>query len=141
MHEPFSSFAVEAALLTHPLVQEATVLSTSPLKEVGAVVAVRGGIASLPSSNCIVEDLREHLSEQLGLQACEEGGHQPRRWRLVDSIPRNVMGKVNKKALSADLFGPTIGVVCAGNLVRSQVFGYYLSKSLQASAPEGQADW
>ncbi len=79
---------VETALLGHPMVAEVAVVGVPDddlgQRVVGYVVAA-GPVTS--------DELIEHVAGQLS------GHKRPREIRLVDSLPRNAMGKVQKKLL------------------------------------------
>lgn len=80
---------VEAALLDHPAVSEAAVVGL-PDPDLGqrlvAFVVANGGARP--------EELIEHVAGQLSVHK------RPREVRLVDSLPRNAMGKVRKSLLA-----------------------------------------
>ncbi|MFF3222661.1 acyl-CoA synthetase [Nocardia suismassiliense] len=83
---------VETVLLGHPEVAEVAVVGL-PDPDLGqrivAFVVLRG---SAPDS--IEQDLITHVAEQLSTHK------RPREIRVVDSLPRNAMGKVQKKRLT-----------------------------------------
>ncbi|WP_405161066.1 acyl-CoA synthetase [Nocardia sp. NBC_01499] len=83
---------VETALLGHPAVAEAAVVGL-PDPDLGqrivAFVVLRG---TPPAS--IEKDLITHVAEQLSTHK------RPREIRAVDALPRNAMGKVQKKRLT-----------------------------------------
>lgn len=83
---------VEAALLEHPSVREAAVVGAPDAdlgeKIVAYVVATEAGIESA---------LIDHVAKLLSPHK------RPREVRLVSALPRNAMGKVQKKALTAML--------------------------------------
>ncbi|WP_194836338.1 acyl-CoA synthetase [Nocardia sp. XZ_19_369] len=83
---------VETVLLGHSEVAEAAVVGI-PDPDLGqrivAFVVLRG---SAPDS--IEQDLIAHVAEQLSVHK------RPREIRVVDSLPRNAMGKVQKKRLT-----------------------------------------
>ena len=112
---------MERVLLSHPSVAEAAVVGVDDEKwgqTVGAVVVLRGGLGGSGGAarDAIEEWCRDHLARE----------KVPRRWCLVrahvrsrvatrrsfmhgcvgaclqvDAIPKNAMGKVNKKQLVA----------------------------------------
>lgn len=93
-----SALAVESALLEHPGVGECAVVGL-PDPEYGealaAVIAPRaGGTEAVPS----LEELRAWAADRLPPYSL------PSVVREVSALPRNAMGKVNKKALRAELF-------------------------------------
>ncbi|GAT08044.1 acyl-CoA synthetase [Mycolicibacterium novocastrense] len=78
---------IEAALLGHPGVREVAVVGV-PDEDLGQrIVAFVVGDAT-------PEELIEYVAEQLSVHK------RPREVRLVDSLPRNAMGKVLKKELA-----------------------------------------
>jgi fatty acid CoA ligase FadD36 len=79
---------VEDALLAHPAVREAAVLGT-PHEDLGEQVTayvVGDGVAAAELIDFVARTLSAHK--------------RPREIRFVDSLPRNAMGKVQKKLLS-----------------------------------------
>jgi fatty acid CoA ligase FadD36 len=82
---------VEAALLDHPAVAEVAVVGL-PDPDLGqrivAFVVTEGGAAGARADQLI-----EHVAGQLSVHK------RPREVRLVDSLPRNAMGKVQKARL------------------------------------------
>jgi fatty acid CoA ligase FadD36 len=82
---------VETALLGHPEVAEVAVVGL-PDADLGqrivAYVVLRG-----EATDSIEKNLIEHVAEQLSVHK------RPREVRVVDSLPRNAMGKVQKKLL------------------------------------------
>ncbi len=81
---------VETALLGHPAVDEAAVLA-APDPDLGEriVAFVVAGNGDAPSA----DELIEHVAGQLAPHK------RPREVRFVDSLPRNAMGKIQKKRL------------------------------------------
>lgn len=80
---------VEAALLSHPAVAEAAVVGETDA-DLGQVVVgyvVAGGVSG--------PELCEYVARTLSVHK------RPRRVELVDALPRNAMGKVQKKLLGA----------------------------------------
>ncbi|MCM6775870.1 acyl-CoA synthetase [Nocardia sp. CDC159] len=84
---------VETALLGHPAVAEVAVVGL-PDADLGqrivAFVVPRG-----EPGDTLESDLIDHVAQQLSVHK------RPREVRLVQSLPRNAMGKVQKKLLSA----------------------------------------
>jgi malonyl-CoA/methylmalonyl-CoA synthetase len=104
-----SALDVERVLLAHPQVAEAAVLAVGDdvLGEaVAAVVAFkRGTIGGGGGGGAVDDDEAEPTPslEELRSWAAEDcaGYKFPRRMVVVDEIPKNAMGKVNKKDLQA----------------------------------------
>ena len=85
-----SSMEVEDALFRHPAVLEAAVVAVPhPAlgEDIRAFVALRSGVRAEP------EDLRAHCAERLARHKV------PRDIRLIQTLPRNSMGKVQKVEL------------------------------------------
>lgn len=81
---------VEASLLAHPGVREAAVVG-EPDDDLGAVL-----VAYVVADGVDGDDLIDHVAGDLSAHK------RPRRVEVVDALPRNAMGKVNKKALPGD---------------------------------------
>lgn len=79
---------VEAALLDHPGVAEAAVVGL-PDPDLGQRI-----VAYVVAEGARPADLIEHVASQLSVHK------RPREVRLVDSLPRNAMGKVQKSKLT-----------------------------------------
>ena len=80
---------VEAALLTHPAVAEAAVVGR-PDADLGQVIA-----AYVVTRDAVTGDeLMAHVAQRLSAHK------RPRRVVLVDELPRNAMGKVQKQLLA-----------------------------------------
>ena len=89
-----SALDVEASLLDHPLIDEVAVVGI-PCDEYGQrVCAIVGGSSS---SLLDLETLRAWCKQRMAHYKA------PTSLKLMDAIPRNQMGKVNKKALVAEL--------------------------------------
>ncbi|HEX6500183.1 MAG TPA: acyl-CoA synthetase [Micromonosporaceae bacterium] len=78
---------VEAALLTHPAVLEAAVVGT-PHPDLGEQVT-----AYVVGDGATEQELIDHVVQQLAAHK------RPRRVHLVDALPRNALGKVQKSRL------------------------------------------
>lgn len=81
---------VEDALLTHPGVREAAVVGT-PHPDLGQQVTAYVVSDGVPES-----ELVDFVARQLSAHK------RPRQVRLVDALPRNALGKVQKSRLAAD---------------------------------------
>ncbi|CAM5761669.1 class I adenylate-forming enzyme family protein [Bosea minatitlanensis] len=92
-----ASIAVEDVLHAHPAVSEAAVVAVPHAKlgeDVGAAVVLR------PGQRADEAELRSHCAAALADYAV------PRRWLVLDSLPRNPMGKVLKNELRARFSAP-----------------------------------
>jgi fatty acid CoA ligase FadD36 len=78
---------VEAALLTHPGVHEAAVVG-APDADLGQVV-----VAFVVADGVTGEQLIRHVADGLSVHK------RPRRVHLIDELPRNALGKVQKALL------------------------------------------
>src|SRR5262249_56157130 len=82
---------IETSLLGHPGVQEAAVVGL-PDEDLGQrIVAFVVGSAELKA-----EELINYVAQQLSVHK------RPREVRIVDTLPRNAMGKVLKKQLLSE---------------------------------------
>jgi acyl-coenzyme A synthetase/AMP-(fatty) acid ligase len=89
--------ALERALAAHASVAEARVLPLKGAREMlGAVVRLKGAAPQEAAGRRVVsEGLRRHL------EGTAEATSLPRRWRFVDSMPVDSMGKTTQAALRA----------------------------------------
>lgn len=96
-----SALEIERELLAHPLVKEAAVIGQpDPIygETVLAVLALRTGDTHTATHTVVDTDsIRAFLANKIASYK------QPRSVIIVDSIPRNHMGKVNKKTLLKDI--------------------------------------
>lgn len=81
---------VEHALLTHPGIREAAVVGVPDTDLGQRIVGYVVGEAASPQT------VIDHVASSLSVHK------RPREIRFVDALPRNAMGKVQKKALLAD---------------------------------------
>ncbi|MDQ2727590.1 MAG: AMP-binding protein, partial [Actinomycetota bacterium] len=79
---------VEATLLAHPGVREAAVVG-APDTDLGAVL-----VAFVVADGVTGGELMDFVAGELAVHK------RPRRVELVDALPRNAMGKINKSALA-----------------------------------------
>ncbi|MEW5300790.1 MAG: hypothetical protein WDW38_005288 [Sanguina aurantia] len=97
-----SALEVEGGLLEHPAVEEVAVVGVKDEvygELVGALVVLRSGQPAPTGAQ-----LRAFCNERMAAY------QSPRVWKFISSLPRNAMGKVNKKALKAEYFPETDGV-------------------------------
>ncbi|MBV9321948.1 MAG: long-chain fatty acid--CoA ligase [Mycobacterium sp.] len=88
--EKFGPIEVEEALRSHPAVSDVAVAGIAD-EEMGQ----RVGAAVVARSPVTLEDLREHCRERIAYFKL------PERLRIVDHIPYNDTGKVNRRQLAA----------------------------------------
>ncbi|KAL9016845.1 MAG: hypothetical protein Q9185_005843 [Variospora sp. 1 TL-2023] len=114
--EKVSALEIERELLALPQISEAAVLGVSSAQwgqKVAAIVVLhpehaRSSSSSSPSSSgragakqkpWAVMDMRRALKDRLANYKI------PQELRVLEEIPKNAMGKVNKKALAKEVFG------------------------------------
>lgn len=94
-----SALDIETAILEHPDVQDVCVVGVPDItwgQRIVALVVARPASADTFSTDAIREFCRENLES-----------HQiPVEWQVVVEVPRNPMGKVNKKDVIRDFFVP-----------------------------------
>jgi len=96
-----SALHIERHLLAHPDIAEVAVIGVRDItwgQKVAAVVVLRQGVSSLD-----LKDLRAWSAEHLPPYQL------PSILRIVEIIPRNSLGKINKKSLATQLFGNDVG--------------------------------
>ncbi|KAJ5180910.1 hypothetical protein N7492_004120 [Penicillium capsulatum] len=102
--EKVSALEVERELLSLPQIAEAAVVSLPSEQwghKVAAIVVLHADAAQSGRSGRSwgPMDMRRALKDRLA------GYKLPSEMKVLDAIPRNAMGKVNKKALVKDVFG------------------------------------
>jgi malonyl-CoA/methylmalonyl-CoA synthetase len=91
-----SALEIEDVLLQHPEIQECSVLGLSDITWGQKVAA----IVKSDVSNMTQESLQKWAKDRLPKHKI------PSVIKFVDHIPRNNMGKINKKGLIKEYFGP-----------------------------------
>ncbi|ETI28984.1 hypothetical protein G647_01436 [Cladophialophora carrionii CBS 160.54] len=102
--EKVSALEIERELLSLPEISEAAVVGLPDDKwgqKVAAVVVLsqKGNLGKGGGKEWGIMDLRRALKDRLAMHK------MPVEVRVVQSIPRNAMGKINKKVLVKDVFG------------------------------------
>lgn len=90
-----SALQIETVLLAHPDIKECAVLGVSDEvwgERIAAVIVIRSG-ADLP-----LDKLREWALDKMPKYAL------PTELKIIEDIPKNAMGKVNKKELKKNVF-------------------------------------
>lgn len=88
-----SALDIETEILSHPDVQEIAVVGLEDIEWgqiVGAIIALKPGVSS---DAFTLQNLQKWAKERMASYKL------PRRLLIVEQIPRNAMGKVNKKEL------------------------------------------
>jgi acyl-CoA synthetase (AMP-forming)/AMP-acid ligase II len=93
------SSEVERVLNEHPTVAECVVVGQPDPRWGNAVVGV---VVARPGAQIREDDLRGHCRTQLAGYKC------PKRFIVVDALPRNSMGKVEKFRVRADVAGTAV---------------------------------
>ena len=94
--EKVSALEVERELLETGKVEECAVVGVKDVEWGQKVVAI---VVLKPGVQWSTEEMRKELKGRSAVYKI------PREMKLVDQVPRNVMGKVNKKMLVKELFG------------------------------------
>lgn len=89
-----ASAAVEEVIYRHPKVQETAVVS---IPHAGLGEDLAGCVVARPGETIDPEDLRQHCAKHLA------DYEVPRRWFVLDALPKNPMGKILKRELRATL--------------------------------------
>ncbi|EXJ65029.1 hypothetical protein A1O7_01368 [Cladophialophora yegresii CBS 114405] len=102
--EKVSALEIERELLSLPEISEAAVVGLPDEKwgqKVAAVIVLsqKGNLGKEGGKDWGIMDLRRALKNRLAMHK------MPVEVRVVQSIPRNAMGKINKKVLVKDVFG------------------------------------
>ncbi|KAI8938717.1 hypothetical protein NX059_004585 [Plenodomus lindquistii] len=105
--EKVSALEIERELLSLPYISEAAVVglpSAAWGQKVAAVVVLseQGKTAGKGGKNWGVMDMRRALKERLVSYKI------PQEMRVVEGIPRNAMGKINKKQLVVEIWGESL---------------------------------
>lgn len=98
-----SGLEIERELLSHPLVMEAAVVSVADVQfgeTIVAVLVIRG-----ESTETLDQSTKEEITKSIEKYLLERLAKYktPRIFHLVQTIPRNHLGKVNKKTLLKEL--------------------------------------
>ena len=96
-----SALDIERHLLAHDDIAEVAVVGVHDItwgQKIAAVIVLRDGVSSLE-----LKDLRAWLADRLPPYQL------PTILRIMDKIPRNDLGKINKKSLVTQLFGTGTG--------------------------------
>ena len=92
-----SALDIERHLLAHPDIAEVAVVGVHDItwgQKIAAILVLRQGVSSLE-----LKDLQAWSAEHLPPY------QQPTILRIIDRMPRNDMGKINKKGLATQMFG------------------------------------
>lgn len=92
-----SALDVERHLLAHPDIADVAVVGLADEmygQRVAAAVVLQEGCGPLS-----LDDLQHFLSDKLARY------QMPRELRVLDALPRSLIGKVNKKDLAKQVFG------------------------------------
>ncbi|GFR49197.1 hypothetical protein Agub_g11222, partial [Astrephomene gubernaculifera] len=87
-----SALQVESAIMEHPAISEVAVLGV-PDETYGQMITALLAVKSA-AARPAVEELQRFCRERLAPYQV------PKRWQWVSALPRNAMGKVNKKELA-----------------------------------------
>ncbi|TPX55964.1 hypothetical protein PhCBS80983_g04898 [Powellomyces hirtus] len=87
-----SALDIERELLSYPAVADVAVLGL-PSEEWGEIIAAMVVFGKDHQQSAEIETLRQFLKDRMAPYKV------PRKFLVVDELPRNVMGKVNKKGL------------------------------------------
>ncbi|MCA1832284.1 MAG: acetate--CoA ligase [Actinobacteria bacterium] len=120
-----STFEIESALVDHPAVAEAAVVSRADETVGEAIVAYVTLKASEHGDEALIADLREHVAEKIGKIA------RPHGIILTDDLPKTRSGKIMRRLLRDVANGRTLGDVTT--LANADVVDQI--RTLAASAP------
>jgi acetyl-CoA synthetase len=91
-----STTEVESALVSHPTVAEAAVVGATDAttgQGIVAFVILRGGVADQASGEQAIQELRNHVSKEIGPIA------KPRQIMVVPELPKTRSGKIMRRLL------------------------------------------
>ena len=91
---------VEAALVSHPAVAEAAVVGRPDEVKGQAIVAFVTLEAGATASDALLQELREHVADEIG------GFARPDELRVVAALPRTRSGKIMRRLLRNVAAGP-----------------------------------
>lgn len=120
---------IENALLAEPAVREAAVLAV-PRPQAGPTLAAFAVCEGRPD----VAALRVMLGQQLPAAAV------PDQWHFLDALPRNVNGKIDRKALLARLQPAAAGQPAAATALQRQIMQVW-QEVLGAPPPDVQSNF
>lgn len=104
-----SALHIESILLEHPLIKECAVVALPDLmfgEKVAAIIVLKD-----PQHGSELPELTDWIKKKLPDYST------PKVLKFIEIIPRNAMGKVNKKQLVKEIFGDVLDSVKQQNIV------------------------
>ena len=92
-----SALEIEAVLLEHPQVKEVCVYGLPDEKYGEEITALVVGSDKEVSGDELIKKLEDHCKSAMSSYKV------PRMWKVIEEIPRNQMGKVNKKQIKKNI--------------------------------------